>query len=376
MCDTDFGYEQGMLFEENYAWVLLKRNGLARINFLTGEMTVEKVFERFSSYELDLFCSIGKVKDSLVLIPGASDCIGIFNTKSKAVDYIPCILKSKYCLKNSIAPLWKSTTIENNIYIYGYTYPGIIKLDVDNRRVDKIDDWITEAIVRNNGQFPERYCLDGGQRIGESIFVPLSDVPAILEIATDDDRTKLHYIDDSIEGFDGCSVVKNQLYLLARSKEGLFIVIWSKGKRVKKILKLDNFTENKAQLYWSPIVYDNSLFIFPAAANAAYRFSIDSGKLDTIADEGVFESTKYEPYSSRAWTIGEDNGTIMFQVEKSRKWFMYNCKRNSVDEIPIKTDYSLWLKRNIEEKILTNISQNGYVNEKQFSLKDYIGALR
>lgn len=133
--------------EKEKAWFLgLKTNTLYEHNKLNNSAKILKTFSDRSAEGNPLYLTIEKVGNILVLGSGRSTNVAFYDLADDTCEYMELIpvendRKVQYTENCNFI---KSCTHENSVYLFGYEYPAILKIDMATRRAAYLNDWVTE----------------------------------------------------------------------------------------------------------------------------------------------------------------------------------------------------------------------------------------
>lgn len=172
-----------------------------------------KLLMRFLEYPVEknfLYLSIQKVGDKLVLAPAAASKIGIYDLRDKRIDYLEVapvedLRKVKY---TGTCDFVKSFASGDDVYLFGYGYPAVLKVNVKTNTITYLTDWVNGVEQRiRKSSVPVGYISDYVVN-GDFIWALCGCSNVILRINLNTDEVKIIdiYSDLDIHGgicFDG-----------------------------------------------------------------------------------------------------------------------------------------------------------------------------
>lgn len=168
------------------------KNGLYKINLLTGECEYIKSFdEKFTSGRLH--SSVVRIKNKLFFIPGSGDKISIYDTDTDCIEsiQIPRATRENYTFYNTWYKFRDAIQFGNSLWLIPSSYPGILRLDLSSLEISVYNDWIPE----DGFFFRARPTLDGN-----SIIVPSGNNNNILVFDLKVQRAKVFKLGFSNRG--------------------------------------------------------------------------------------------------------------------------------------------------------------------------------
>lgn len=127
--------------------------------------------------------------------------------------------------------------VNDNLYIFGWDYKGLLKFNLNKREFKVIDEFMNDLQIRNVN---ESLCLRDGLLIEEKIYFPMVNTNAVLEFSTKDDSTKVHYVGDEKQQYLTGAYDGKNLWLIPRNVIIGDIVKW-------------NISTNEVEQYKSPL---------------------------------------------------------------------------------------------------------------------------
>lgn len=122
------------------------RNGLFKVNMITGECEYVCLFKEESVNGRRLHCQALWIDSRIYFIPGAAKNIAIYSPDSNHMEYIeiPRPKPKKYTFYKDKFKFIRAIKRENDLWLFPCSYPGIIKFNILNGAINIYDDWIEE----------------------------------------------------------------------------------------------------------------------------------------------------------------------------------------------------------------------------------------
>ncbi len=112
----------------------------------------------------------------------------------------------------------------DNLYIFGLDYKGIIKFNLSTRKFSIVDDFLKNLTIRN---FIETLSLCNYIQIEDKLFLPFANTNAVLEFSLTDDSAKVHYVGDEEQGYISGAFDGKNIWLAPRDFKSGSIVKWN-----------------------------------------------------------------------------------------------------------------------------------------------------
>lgn len=243
--------------EKERAWLLrLKTNELYEVDRINNKT---KVLKRFTDGAMKgdfLYLAIEKVEDILILGSGTASNVAFYDLADGVCEYmelVPAVndRKIKY---TGACNFCKSCTYGNSVYLLGYEYPAILKIDMDTGEAAYLTDWVVEV--------EERISKPGVLKGYVSDYVIVDNIVWALCECTNV-VLRLDLRTDEIEVMDICSDLDIQCGICF---DGNF---WVTG---------NNEYGNKLLKYDAQFVLEKEIEVYSAkAGDENYGLSLDKG---------------------------------------------------------------------------------------------------
>ncbi len=188
-----------MAEEKGKAWFLgLKTNELYEFDRLNNHTKVLKRFADAPVKGNSLYLAIEKVDDILILGSETASHVAFYNLADGTCEYMELVPvendgKLKY---TGACDFYKSYTHGNSVYLFGFEYPAILKIDMDTREAVYLTDWVIEVEQRISKTFASMGYISDYVVVDHWVWILCECVNAVMRL---DLRT------DEIKAIDICS---------------------------------------------------------------------------------------------------------------------------------------------------------------------------
>lgn len=272
-----------MVEEDGKIWfALLNRNGICEVDKVTKKARICKVFEDQPLEKEVLYCHVKKVDHYLVFSPSVSEKIAIYDLDQDYLSYIPIKkLDRHYKQSQDEARFWNIIRYHSDVYLLGYSYPAIVKINIETMKVTYITDWVKEVENYIEDGDSRGYFGDGYIIIGDSVLIPLGCMNAVVELNLNACRTKIRRINTSMKGIGGLSSIDNEnIWLVGRGSGVNKVACWNiKTDRIKEY-KVPDLEEGIFDPFYAPICTRKKVFFMPISAPSIYEIDINSNRIE------------------------------------------------------------------------------------------------
>ena len=161
--------------EDGKLWMaLLNRNGICEVDTAKKTARICRLFDDEPLSKECLYSHVRKVNDYLIFAPARAEKIAVYNLRMDSVAYIPLKPLEQEGKENSgEAKFWNIIQYQSEVYLLGYSYPAIIKINVESMEVTYISDWVetVEEYIEYGdicGYFSEGYVF-----VEDKVLIPV-----------------------------------------------------------------------------------------------------------------------------------------------------------------------------------------------------------
>ncbi|HBA68296.1 MAG TPA: hypothetical protein DCZ40_02940 [Lachnospiraceae bacterium] len=353
------------------------RNGIYRIDGKTHEIIEKYRFEEEKNSEFMLYHDMEIYGKRIFLAPHKAEKIAVYDMDKRTMVYIG--LKSvaeKY--QNSYFSMQKfAHTFQDGEYVYmlGYTYPAIVKINVNTLEIIYIDKWAAEIAESPSKYISYGYFTMGNVKRNRKILLPMGCICGLLELDLDTGETRIIRLAISMEGIGGVTNDGNGgIWIVGRGKSVSKVVRWDIQKNECREIGIQIDEENCLVPFYAPLCYESKIFLFPVYMNFAYEISMVDGKykISRILKAAIKERDKHNHLPMCTFSPRLLNGKIEFATGRDRMWHVYHLESGNIDDFHIVDDEGI--EECVDESIRRAFgnSSKSVVAEGLYHLENYI----
>ncbi len=219
-----------MVEENGIIWFWwFNANGLCRFDSATKRVDIIAQYENAPNEKRDLYRAIKKIGNKLVLAPRAAKEIAIYDMDLKEMRYLS-LADVKDCRKEKYDENYKfvvSLEHQNAVYLLGYRYPAIVKIDLETLNVTYPIAWVDEIESRIKNESDTRGYLIHAIALDEEAWITCGNTNALLRLNFKTDEVSVIDISCQMDGFGGIAWVNENFWLVGRGKNSNVIVMWN-----------------------------------------------------------------------------------------------------------------------------------------------------
>lgn len=305
------------------------------------------------------YTSIQKINQKLVLTPGCADYIVVYEMDTKLVHkiYLDNVKNDDFY---EIYKFWDSYVFQDYVYMLGFTYPAIIKLDTRTMSIEYLTDWI--PFIKNRMKEKEYGYLYQGKVIGEAAWISCGWTNAMLKLNLLNDQFEYYVIPAQIFGCGAFSYDGKCFWIGEWYKRFEKILCWKPGENRIKVIEVKENTNNGP--FRSIMDIGNKLLLFPYANTPIYQIEKESG-IVTISDLNQYCSIK-EQWKIKALRQGDKN--VKFVTGDSR-WHEYDFESKTHVQYDIPLNNMKILMKFFSDRVERNCVIYEEKNRLDFYLK-------
>ena len=343
---------------------LIDRNGICEVDKITKKARICKIFEGESIDREWLYNHVEKVGNYLIFSPGVANRIAIYDLHQDVINYIPLRELKFHCKQNqNESRFWNTLRYYSDVYLFGYSYPAIIRINTETMEITYITNWVKEIDdMLEDGDF-KGYFGNGHFIINELIIVPFSCGKAVLELNTNTMKTKILKLDISMEGVGGlCSADGENVWLVGKGHATNRIAYWNRRTNIINEFQVPDMKGDIFEAFYEPICTSSKIYFMPMSAPNIYE--IEPG-IEEVNKSNILKSNlnNIEDPLSLGWkTIAPriQDHQICFLTCDDFGWNEYNLENQQLKKYYIFLEEyesnryfkAIYLQSKIENKIL------------------------
>lgn len=368
--------------EKGKAWMaLITKGGICEIDIVTHTAKIRKVFEERSLSKRALYSHLEKVGDKLVFLPDKSAEIAIYDLECDSITYIPLRIPEyeyKECQDNqkfSMALQYKS-----DVYLFGYSYPAIVKINTISEKAEYITDWLEE--VDANIKVGDCYgYFSYGHVIRDNLaLIPIGCMNAILELNLETACTRVRKLNVPMKGIYGLSSSDGEnIWMVGKGSRTNCLCCWKVSTDDVKEIWLPDVNGELCEPFHAPICTSSKVFLMPMDAACIYEFNIQTGNLrrnKVLEEQAHLANTPVWSWM-KTWVPRLEGDWLKFIAGDDLTWQEYNVitgeSRGYV--ISMKKKGETEIEQFFEEAYFEGIEKNMILFEEEVPLEYFLNKI-
>ncbi len=332
---------------ENIYYYANEKNVLYKLNKDTKE---NKILLKFAENLFYTYSSIQKVNEKLVLIPHCADDILIYDLKTDVVQKIAVKIPQNNINRNYDGKykFWDSFVFHESVYMLGFLYPAIIKLNIYTMEVEYLTaccNFIDKRIEKDSDVY-----FVHGEVIENFAWISCASTNMMFRLNLESMEFKYYKI-PLIDSGCGAFLYDGKCFWIGEWRKGFEkIVCWSPKEKIDKKFEIIKKKTNE----WCPIrsMVDDGDRLHIFSFGNADVFQLDKSN-------GLIEKSEINPYcdcsiyNEEDWRIIalKQNETCLRFITGDYIWHEYNLKTKKYVNFEIKEDDIRILINIIDKKV-------------------------
>ena len=235
--------------------------------------------------------------DSLVLIPGKSNEVVFFDTRSnKILEKYPIPDRKDFVGATGVR-FFSGIVYENFLYLFGYCFPGIFALDLITSKCHIIDEYMraTSGMFTNSndGCFHVRF-----YRLGDKIYFPFMNLNAVMVFDLQFEKTTIRQVGDMYQRYISIENDGECFWLVPRDARMGSIVRWNlKTNETRQFRDFPKgFDRDVSSAFYHSINLGDRMILLAHTANMNVSIDFATGEITefpSFYDETRVRSAKY-----------------------------------------------------------------------------------
>ena len=229
---------------------------------------------------------------------------------------------------------------DDNVYIFGFNYKGIVKFNLLTKQFSVIDEFLKGLKVTDHN---EKFCLHDYIEIYDKLYFPMINANAVLELSLNDDRVTLHYVGDEKQRYISGIWDGNNIWLAPRDRKIGDIVKWN--PKTNSVKQYTNFSRNNelGTLFGFDRVFkiENSIIIMSIMGmNSSLEINLETEEITNFND--IYDTNPQSHFGEVYSCLEIQENSINYIDEFNL--IKYNFESKELENIPLKPNDNI-LKR-------------------------------
>lgn len=352
-------------YETNdYMWMCLSdRNAICKVNKKNKEVTELGRYPETEYIKEMLSFNVVYSRGKLVFVPHCADYIAVLEMETEILKFF----KIKRYNHDSYEERGKFATAlvkDQYIYMMGFWYPAIVKLDVESEGLEYLyyDDCIA-------GECEAPYVQLGYVKKDNIILMATGKNGCIMKFDMEIQKGEIIKLVDGKQSFFGITNAEKDVWLTMGPEKADKIYRWDIEAN-----ELETIMLPECGLFYPPIVCEDCLYLFPYGGKSIYVFSFKN-KICSLQKE-LTDILMMGRGAARVIAIKQMGNVIKFQISGNRYWYEYNTQNLSLKKACYQmTDdvfEDAWIQK--KKKELVDVRKN--IGEKSVLLTEYISLIK
>lgn len=305
--------------EDMHVWFIsMDDTYLYKLNLDDGQIDVvlpllEKVDMEFAFYDMLVY------EEFFVFVPCKFDSILFLNRNDWSKEYIK-IPKTDWRIGKTGLNFFSGIINNDNIYLFGFSYPGILKMNLKTRQFVNIDYWIDKVELANkicDGCFHVNYY----QR-GNVVYFPFENMDALMVFDLASEEAAVHTIGDTERGYISIEYSEDNFWLIPRDANITSIVKWNPNNG--EIQTYDQYPEGFKVFpyaFYQTVNIGEKILLFAHGSNTNISIDVKRERLET------FENLYDIPENGSRYPVAKLIGQHIFFLLRDRFiWWDYHTE--------------------------------------------------
>lgn len=357
----------------NEIWIISQEyNVLLHVEKKTKITRAEAFIERYPLYKAEWYYSSVLSGDYIVCIPALAKDIAIYSL-SRGKTYYIHITNSEM-----VYQYFKGYVYEGNVLIFGAAHPALINVNPEERKINYIDDWGTDAekyISQRNSDF---YFGDGYVRFESDLFIPMSYCGAFLDTELDTLQCRVMVPPDKMDSIESVTKIEDMLCFIGRKEALYYLCLWKPGNKKMKKLQIPYQDKNVEWIsFLSPFFWKLRVYLVPRIADHFYVMDLKNEEIEIEQNLDVIISEFPEETQDIKVGAYKQNGNIVtFHTWWDYKWHRYNLDTWEHEEFELhlnNEDYTQYCQKALCDRL---IDEKNIISEQTIPLPIFLNKIK
>lgn len=252
---------------------------------------------------------------------------------------------------------------EEKVFMMGFTYPAIIRLDLVSKEIIYLTDWVHKINLSKDVERIPFYIGSGFGNIGEDYYFPLCSSSGLLRLNPKNLETEYIPINSDFKGFLSLGQYQNELFLTGYVGNENSFLIWDIKKKESRIIPIAEYGR-----YLQPILYNHGLYFFPSAGTKILRYDCDNKICSVFRDlKDILRGNQFISIVS----IKQMQDCVHFYSGEEYVWYKLNLDTNQIEKREIFLEDDNFLHQWASSYIQQSLHRGSPILEKNIPISEY-----
>lgn len=336
-----------MLIDDENVWVSdICNNEIYK--FVWGENHADIVakINGEDEYQYNLFSSMIKYKNSLILIPMGAKRVYMVNMNTydvKPFDIPEPSVKYGYKYDEKIKFV-SAALFKDKIYLFGATYPGILEIDLLTNTITNHNEWLIDCYKELENDF---IYFRGVQLYKGEIYAPLCATNKIMVFSPKSNTARFITIEGKKRGFAGIYIEDNAMWLIPRGEGTVekWILDYDSNKKEMDVMVSELMVSPSCSYIYE---WKNNVYILPIAMQNVIKIDKQYGNYEKL----ILSRNCIGTTDGKHLLIGSCEKSIFVLDEKQEMYIYMDKETENYHLCNIYDSYRTIMARDYDEKIV------------------------
>jgi len=372
--NTNIAAEIGnQLDDGTYHWFTLYReNALLKMNKLTWETEYVVGIPRITDGRTPVCVEIVECQGKIFIASSSDDSITVFNKNTYQLTKLA--LKA---MKNPRAYRFRmACSCSEFVYMFGFSYPAIIKINSITLEVEYITDWLNSLCKQPANT--DNLFLGVGCVIDNEVILPAQSANSILFFDMESCTSRIFAVPSKNSGYVSICFDGDSYWLSARHSGGT-VVKWHPERGATEIEIPNGWADGD---YWNLCYSNGYAWYFPTLGNTAFKVNVETHEVEVA--EPFMQECRLRTSSGDAnavnYIMARAEGDVIYaHTGESNTHISYNTKTGERREEAIvisaedsKKIINDTVQSHCNRDLMKSLNDCIFRESSTFSLEDYI----
>lgn len=310
----------------NDIWLsMTNRNAICKIDCVSSKASIIAQFPGYDIIDRDLYYFSLYVDHKVIFFPRRAKEAAIYDIRKKDLEMVPLkkpesIFSVRY---NGGLKFADGLLYHSSVYMFGFRYPAIVKLDIDTMKLIYLTDWMAYyPYMKEDAEF----FAQGHLQIGSDVYLAIKNTNSIVKLNLETDMMEVFSVKCSAKKFMAVAAYKDSACLFSWKDYRIDIILWNPLTNAVIEYSIETNKDAKAlAVYWIPVLIENCVYLFPLYGHDVYAMNLDTGEAFECKEiEKKIVGSNDLPYDFSVSSVKNVSGEIVFQTTGDSLWHKYN----------------------------------------------------
>jgi len=282
MCINDYSRRvsaYSWVEDEGNIWLpMADKNGICKIDCSSGNTELVMQFPNYDITKKDLYFYSLYMDNKIIFVPYRAEEVAVYDIKKELLEVVPLkhadsLFEGVYSEENKFVD---GLMYGSSAYMFGYSYPAIVKLDINTMKLTYLTDWMAYYPC---SKVHFGFLAEGHAQIGSDVYLAMKNTNMLIRLNLESGVTEVFPIECAEKKIMSVATYSGNVLLISWEDCGIGVASWNPSTKIIREYRIEtNKYVETTEVYWIPVVTGNCVYLFPLHGDKVYVINLSTGE--------------------------------------------------------------------------------------------------